>query len=190
MASSSYGAVLTSHLTILLSHLVVPFSFSSHFDGFIFTLYSSNITFDSSFVTFGGFLFFFLTFDSSIVTFSSTNITFDSIFIILSGSFIFFLTFDGSIVTLDSTNITFNFTFVKFNGTLFFFLKFDSYWAVPTSLITVLLSHSIIPPPFFFLALDFIVNYIAFHNICMTQIASWSNFYDLCWHSMHVKPFH
>ena len=143
------------------------------FDSFIITLCSSNIIYDSSFLTFGGSLIFFLTIDNSIVTFDSTNITFDNIFIILSGSFIFFLTFDGPIVTLGSTNITFDFTFVTFNGILFFFLKFDSYWVVPTSLITVLLSHSMIPVFFFFfLALDFIVNYIAFHNICMTQIAS------------------
>ena len=88
MVQSSHYAIPTSHVTVLLSHLVVPLFFShiwwNHphivqyqhhiwlyfgtfggsfiffptFDGTILILCSTNITCDSTFVTFGGSFFF------------------------------------------------------------------------------------------------------------------------------------
>ena len=105
-------------MTVLLSHSVVPL-LSSHiwwfhphmwwfhhmwqffchirwfpyflfiFDGSILTLYSSNIICDSSFIKFGGSLFFFLTFEDSIVALGHTNITSDYTFVTFSGSLFF-----------------------------------------------------------------------------------------------------
>ena len=57
--SSSYCVVLTSNMSVFFSHLVVPLLFFLTFDGFILTLYGSNITCDSSFVTLGGSFTFF-----------------------------------------------------------------------------------------------------------------------------------
>ena len=52
-----------------------PFFFFLTFDGFILTLYSTNITRDCTFVTFGGCFIFFITFDSFILTLCNSNIT-------------------------------------------------------------------------------------------------------------------
>ena len=139
---SSYYAVVTLHVTVILSHSVVPLFFLI-FDGYILILCSSNFTFNSTFVTFGGFLFFF-TFNIFILTLCSFKITCGSSFITFGGSLIFFshltvplllwivlvsfltvhlshsmvpflfITFDNSIVTLGNTNITSYCTFVTF----------------------------------------------------------------------------
>ena len=45
--------VPTSHVTIFLSHSIVSFFFFLTFDGSIITLNSTNITYDSTFATFG-----------------------------------------------------------------------------------------------------------------------------------------
>ena len=98
---SLHYVVLTSYVTVLLSHLVVLFFFSF-----------SHIWW---------FSFFFLTFDGIILTLCNTNITCDCTFITLGGSLIFFLTFDDIIFTLYSTNITCDCTFVTFSNSLIFF---------------------------------------------------------------------
>ena len=76
------------------------------FDGTIFILRSTNITCDSTFVTFGGSLIFFLTFYGTILTLRNTNITCDCTFVTFGSSIILFLTFYGTSLTLHSTNIT------------------------------------------------------------------------------------
>ena len=88
------------------------------FDGFIFTMCSSNITCDSSLVTFGGSLTSsFFTFNGFILTLCNSNITCNSYFLTFSGSFIFF-----SHLTVSSSHCT-----------------------VPTSYLTVLFSHMVVP---------------------------------------------
>ena len=86
------------------------------FDGFIITLCSSNITCDN----------YFVTFDSSL----------------------FFLTFDGSFFILCSSSITCDSTLVTFSGSFFFSSHLtvsSSYYVLPTSQVTVLLLHSVVP---------------------------------------------
>ena len=129
--SSSRCAVPTSHVTVLLSHLVVPF-------------------------------FFF--FSHLMVPLSHSTVLISHLTKLLSHLVVplfiyFFLTFDGSIVTLDSTNITSDCIFITFSGTLFL-LTFDDlllHWIVPTSLVTVLLSQTIVP--FYFLHLTVPLSY-------------------------------
>ena len=77
--SFSHCVVPTSHMTALLSHWVVLYFFLI-FDGSILILCSSNITCDSSFLTFGGSLTSFFTFNGSIFTLCNFNITCDSFF--------------------------------------------------------------------------------------------------------------
>ena len=116
--------VLSSHCTVPISHVIV-FSyiwwftyFFLTFDGSIFTLCSSNITYDSSFLTFGAFLlFFFSTFDSSIVTLCSSNITYDN----------YFVTFNSSLSFLSHLTVL------------------SSYCAVSTSHVSVLFLHLVVP---------------------------------------------
>ena len=98
-----------------------------------------------------------ITFDGTILTLCSAKITCNCTFVTVGSSLIFFLTFDGTILTLCSTNITCNYTFVTFNDSPFFFffshLMVPSlHYAVPTSHVTVLLSHSMVP--LFFLTFD------------------------------------
>ena len=126
----------------ILSHLVVPLFYYLTFDGSILTLCSSNITFDSTFVIFGGSLFF-----SSHLTVLSSHCAIPTSYLIVllsfyffshiwqfhcqirqyqhhiwqyfvtfDSSFIFVLTFDGSIDTLGSANIISDSTFVTFSG--------------------------------------------------------------------------
>ena len=59
MVPLSHLVVPTSYLIIILSHLLVFFFFFSSFDGFIPILYSTNITYDYTFVIFGSFFIFF-----------------------------------------------------------------------------------------------------------------------------------
>ena len=56
---SSHCAVPTLHVIIFFSYLVVPLLFFLTFNDSIFKLCDSNITYDCSFVTLGGFLTFF-----------------------------------------------------------------------------------------------------------------------------------
>ena len=56
---SSRYVIPISHVTFLLSHLMVPLFFSLIFNGSIVTFDNTNITFDSTFVTFSGSLIFF-----------------------------------------------------------------------------------------------------------------------------------
>ena len=89
-----------------------------------------------------------ITFNGIILKLYSTNITCDCTFVTFSGSLIYFLTFDGSIVTLSNTNITFYCTFLTFGGTLIFFsylIVILSHWTIPTSYVTVVLLHSVVP---------------------------------------------
>ena len=99
------------------------------------------------------FLYFFLTLADSILTLCSSNITCDNFFVTFWWfSFFFFLTFDGSILTLYSSNIRFDSTFVTFGGTFFFsslLILSSLHCIVPTSHVTILLSHSVVPLFFF-----------------------------------------
>ena len=180
MVSSSYYVVLTSHVTVLLSHSMIPIFFLTY-DGIILILCSINITCDCTFVTFGGshifshiwwyhphimqyqhhiWLYFchirwFPYFFSHLMVPSSHCAVLTSHVTVLLSNWwfsFFFLTFDGSIVTLSSTNTTYDRTFLTFAGTLIFSWHLTislSHWAVPTSYVTVLLSHSIVPLFFF-----------------------------------------
>ena len=140
------GTVPTSKQPTILGYQNITF------DSFILILYSSNITCDDSFVTFGGSLIFFLTINDFILTWCSFNITCDSSFVtfcssliflsystvlfshyavatsqltvLLSHLVVFFLTFDGSIFILCNSNIICNCSFVTFGGS-FFFLTFN-----------------------------------------------------------------
>ena len=76
-------------MIVLLPHSVV-FVFFLTFDGTIFKLYSTKITYDCTFVRFGGSIFFFLANGSSIVTSGSSNITFDHTFLTFGCTLIFF----------------------------------------------------------------------------------------------------
>ena len=67
MLPSLHCAVKTSHVTVLLSYLVVPFFFFLTFYGTILTLHSTNITCNYTFVTFDGSLFFFFFFSHLMV---------------------------------------------------------------------------------------------------------------------------
>ena len=145
MVPSSYYVVLISHVTVLLSHSVVPIFFLTY-DGIILTLCSINITYDC-FCHIRWFPYFFshLMVPSSHCAVLTSHVT-----VLLSNRWFsfFFLTFDGSIITLGSTNITYDRTFLTFAGTLIFSSHLTislSHWAVPTSYVTVLLSHSIVP---------------------------------------------
>ena len=85
------GTVLTSRQPAILGYQNITF------DRYILILCNSNITCDSSFVTFGGFLIFFLTFDNFILILCNFNITFDTTFVIIGGSLLLlFVAFDGS----------------------------------------------------------------------------------------------
>ena len=91
------------------------------FDSFILILCSSNITCNSSFLIFGGSLYFFLTFNGlsshCVILTSHVTVLFSHLMVLL----LFFLTFDGFIITLCSSNITFDSSFLTFGGSLFFF---------------------------------------------------------------------
>ena len=100
--SSSYYAVLTSHVTVFshiwwfsyflfffFSYLTIPSSHSvvptSHV-----TILFSHLVVPLLFSHIWWFIYFFLTFDSSIVTLSSTNIASDSIFVTFCGTLFFY----------------------------------------------------------------------------------------------------
>ena len=122
IVSSSHCVVPISYVTVLLSHLVVSFIFLT-FDDFILTLCSCNVTFDSTFVTFGGFFFFnFFYICWFHPQLYSSNITFDIFLSHLVVPLFFFLTFNGSILILCSSNITRDNYFVTFGGFFFFFI--------------------------------------------------------------------
>ena len=128
------------------------FFFFLTFNGFIFILCDFNITCDSSFVTLSGSLTFFshLPIPSSHYVVPTSHVT-----ILLSHLvvlFFFFLTFDGSILILYNSNIRFDSTFVTFGGTFFFsslLILSSLHCIVPTSHVTILLSHSVVPLFFF-----------------------------------------
>ena len=105
------------------------------FDGSNFILCSSNITFDSTIVIFGGSFFSFLTFDGFILTLCSTNITCDCIFVTFGGSFSFF----SHLMVLFSHCATpiLHMTILLSHLVVFFFFFF--------SYLIVLLSHSTVP---------------------------------------------
>ena len=98
--------------------------------------------------------YFFLTFISSNFTLCSFNITcdffyhircFSCFFLTFNGSF---FTFDSSILILCSSNITCDSFFVTFGGSLTFLSHLTvsySHYAVLTSYVIVILSHSVIP---------------------------------------------
>ena len=78
-----------------LSHLMVPLFFLT-FNGYLLTLCSSiltlcntNITCDSTFVTFGGSFIFFLTCNGSILTLCNFDIICDYFFVTFGGSLFF-----------------------------------------------------------------------------------------------------
>ena len=145
---SSHYAVLRSHLTVPLSHSMVPLFFLT-FYGAILILCNSNITCDCTFVTFGGSLYFFL--HLMVPSLNCAGLT--SFVIVLLSHFIiplFFLTFDGTILILCRFNIICDCTFITFLRSLIFFshLKVSSsHYAILRLLMTVLLSHSAV---FFF----------------------------------------
>ena len=154
-----HGSILTlysfkSHVTVLLSHLMVPLLLFLHltvpssryvipishvtvlflhlvvpllfftFDSFILTLCSSNITCVNSFVIFDDSLFFF----SHLTVPSSHYIIPTSHLIVLFSHLVvhlfIFLTFDDSIITLCNFNITFDSTFVIYSGSLIIIIIF------------------------------------------------------------------
>ena len=123
------------------------------FDGFILTLCDSNITYDSSFVTLGGFLIFFFILDGSLLTLCSSNITCDSFFShIWWFSYFFFFTFDGSILILCSSIIKCVSFFSLLVVPLLFFLTFDGFiLTLCNSNITCdsFFSHLVVPLLFF-----------------------------------------
>ena len=138
MVLVSQNAVLTSHVTVLLSHSVIHFFFLT-FYGTILILRNvrlvptshMNILLSHSVVP-----LFFLIFGGTILTLHSTNITCDYTFVTFCGSLIFFLTFDGIIHTLRNTNTTCDCTFVTFGDFFIFFsylMVLSSHCAVPTS---------------------------------------------------------
>ena len=90
MVPVSQSTVLTSHVIVFLSYLVVPLFFFLVFYDTSLTLRNTNIICDCTFVTFGGFLIFSLTFYGTNLTKHSTNITCDCIFVTFSGSLFFF----------------------------------------------------------------------------------------------------
>ena len=120
-----HGSILTlysfkSHVTVLLSHLMVPLLLFLHL-----TVPSSRYVIPISHVTV---LFshlvvplLFFTFDCSILTLCSSNITCVNSFVIFDDSLIFFLTFNSSILTLYNSNITFNSSFLTFSGSFIYF---------------------------------------------------------------------
>ena len=115
MVLSSYCAVPTSHVTVFLSHSVVPLFFFSHLmvlssHG---TVPTSHVTVLLSHLTVP---FFFLTFYGIIITLCSSNITCDYTFVTFSCSLFFSSHFMVPI----------------------------SQSAVLTSHVTVLLSHSVV----------------------------------------------
>ena len=96
--------------------------------------------------------YFFLTFDGFILTLCSSNVISDNSFVTFGSSLTFFITFDGFILTLCSSNITYDSSFVTFGDSLTFssyLTVLFSYCAVPTSHVTVLLSHSVVLLLFF-----------------------------------------
>ena len=87
------------HMWQLFSHIWWFLYFFLTFDGSILILCSSNITCDSSFLTFGGLLFL------SHLTISSSHYAVSTSYVIVlfshyAVSLLFSLTFDGSILTL------------------------------------------------------------------------------------------
>ena len=112
MELASHCIVPTLHVTVLLSHSMVPLFFFLTFYGTIFTLSSANITCNCTFVTFSSFLIFFLylTVLSSHYAAPTSHVT-----ALLSHSLIvlFFLTFNGIIFTLSST-IVLHFRIINF----------------------------------------------------------------------------
>ena len=137
---SSYCVIPILHLTILLSHIVVPlflfFSqiwwFHCYIKQYQHRIYSIFVTCDSSFVICDSFFYhiwwfpyFFLTFDNSNLTLCNSNITYDSSFLTFDGPLLFFLTFDGFILTICSFKITCECFFLTFGGSLTFFLTYD-----------------------------------------------------------------
>ena len=179
MVPFSYCGVLTSHVTVLLLHSVVPLFFFLTFDGIIFTLYITNITCDCTFFTFGGSLIFshiwryhshivqyqhhtwlyfchiqlFFFFFSHLMVPSShcaISTSHVTVFCHILWYLYFFLTFDGTILILRSTNITCD-LLLSYLIVLFFshFMVPSSHYAVPTSHVTILLSYSVIPLFFF-----------------------------------------
>ena len=130
MVPFSYYTLPTSHVTVFLSHSVVPLFFLT-FDSTILTLCSTNIICNCTFVTFDSslFLFFFshlvipLFFFSHLIVLSShcavptSHVT---VFYHILWYLYFFLTFDGTILTLRSTNIICDYTFVTFGSSFFF----------------------------------------------------------------------
>ena len=140
---SSHFAIPTSHVTILFAKLVVPLLFFLTFDGFILILCSSNITCDSSCLTFSDSLTFFshLTVPSSHYANSTSHVII--FFPHIGGSLTFFLKFDNFILILCGSNITYDSFFVTLGGSLTFFTHLtvpSSYCAIPTSHVTVLFS--------------------------------------------------
>ena len=126
MVPSSNCAVPKSHVTVLLSRLMVQFFFLTN-DGSIVTLGNTNITFDSTFLAVGCTLIF-----SQIWRYHPHIMQYKHhmrlYFYQIWCSPYFFITFDGSIVTLGSTNIildhillTLSGTFETLNGSLFLF---------------------------------------------------------------------
>ena len=100
---------------------VIPGYQNIIFNDFILTLCNSNITYDSSFVTFNGSLIYFLSFDCFILTLCSSNVIFDNSFI----------TFDGSLFFSSHLIVS------------------SSHCVVSTSHMTVLFLHCTVPLPFF-----------------------------------------
>ena len=83
----SYQVVPTLHITILLSHSAVLLYFYSHL-----TIPSSHIiTYDCTFITFGGSLFFFFYSHWMVanIIMGGTNITYDDIIVTFGSSLIF-----------------------------------------------------------------------------------------------------
>ena len=141
MVSSLHCAVLTSHRTILLSHLVVPLFFFSHLM-VPFSYYAVPNHIWLYFCHIRRFLYFFLIFDGSILILCNTNITCGCTFVIFHIWWIFFFS-----LTLCSINITCVCTFVIFGGSLIFFSHLmvpSLHCVVPTSHVTVLLSHLVV----------------------------------------------
>ena len=118
MVPSSYCVVLTSHMTVFLSHFVFSYFFSYLI---IPSLHCAVLTSHVTILLSHSVVLFFF-FSYLIVQFLHYTVLTLHLTIILSYSVVlfFFLTFDYTILILCSTNITYNCTFVTFSDSFFF----------------------------------------------------------------------
>ena len=144
--------ISTSHLTIFLSHSIVPFFFPH-----IWWFHLHMKQFQHHIWQFLCHIRWFSYFFPHIWQFHPPIVQFQhhmwQFFSHIRWFPYFFLTFDGSILILCNSNITYDSTFVIFDGSFFFSSHLTipySHCAIPTSHVTVLLSHLVVHYFFFF----------------------------------------